>query len=175
MSPSPQFHIFNSLDISSFQLIKEKMMSCLINAKVAFSRSDTEHGQSARSLICSGKHSDICHHLSFHLRCWFLHRFQWGFDLSEFQSTGIWAHTRGTCENLWYHWASMYQNTLHPPRDTITLSRTVFTVGGFKKNFFFCYNVNFCCDLNGFPLLQFLGEELQAVYHDCLNDMWAFL
>lgn len=50
--PAPSsIYLIPSLDISSFQLIKEKMMSCLINAKVAFSRSDTEHGQSAEVLF----------------------------------------------------------------------------------------------------------------------------
>ena len=49
-APSP-ISLFPSLDISSFQLIKEKVMSCVINAKVAFSRSDTKHGQNAEALF----------------------------------------------------------------------------------------------------------------------------
>lgn len=49
-APSP-VSLFPSLDISSFQLIKEKVMSCVINTKVAFSRSDTKHGQNAEALF----------------------------------------------------------------------------------------------------------------------------
>lgn len=57
VSHQPQPHVFNSLflDISSFQFIKETVMSCLINAKGAFSRSDTKQGRTPEpSLLRQG-------------------------------------------------------------------------------------------------------------------------
>lgn len=72
-----------------------------------------------RSPICSGKRSDSSHHACLHLKGWCLHRFRGGFDLSEFQSTVIGAHTRRTCQNL-------YHRTRVPPADTGLWPRTTY-------------------------------------------------
>lgn len=95
-----------------------------------------------RSPICSGRHSDICHHLSFIWDASLYTGFSEVLIYLNFKALGF-EPTQDVCARIsvslfWY--CEQVPEHVYPPRDTIILPRTTYCGCIF---FFFYYNVNF--------------------------------